>query len=52
MTLNEIKILCIKNGVSMKELALKLGFSREYMYRQIKKKDRNLIENIKKTLPK
>lgn len=48
--LNKIKIKCINKGLTMTDLALKLGISREYMYRKIKNKDTDFFKRIEKIL--
>lgn len=52
MTLKEIKIKAISKDLTMKELANKLGVSKEYMYRCIKKDHEKTMEKIKKILEK
>lgn len=48
--LKEIRIKAIIKGMKMKELAEKLGCSRELMYRKIKKKDPEFLKKIEKIL--
>ena len=50
MTLKEIKIKAISKDLTMKELSIKLGVSKEYMYRCIKKNHKETIEKIKNFL--
>ncbi|MCS5420288.1 MULTISPECIES: hypothetical protein [Psychrilyobacter] len=48
--LDKIKIKCINRGLTMTELAMKLGISREYMYRKIKSKDNDFLKKTEKIL--
>lgn len=48
--LDKIKIKCINKKFTMTELAMKLGISREYMYRKIKNKDVDFLKKIEKIL--
>lgn len=49
--LNEIRIEALKVSITMTELAFKIGCSREYMYRGIKKNNPTMLKRIKKILP-
>lgn len=48
--LTEIRIKAITKGIKMKDLAKKLGCSRELMYRKIKKEDPEFLKRIEKIL--
>lgn len=50
--LNKIKIEALKVNISMTELSFKIGCSREYMYREIKKNNPVMLKRIKKILPR
>lgn len=47
MDLNEIKSKAYSKGLLMKDIPLKLGVSKQYFYRMLKKKDKKFIEKLK-----
>lgn len=50
MTYEKIKIMCIKKNVTMKNIALNLGISRQWLYKKLKSKDKAMIEKVKNIL--
>lgn len=48
MSLLEIRILALKNNLSMTELSIKLGLERRTFYNKIKTQDEKTIKTIKK----
>jgi DNA-binding phage protein len=48
--LDKIKIKCINKDLTMTELAVKLGISREHTYRKIKSIDIDFFKKIEKIL--
>jgi hypothetical protein len=50
MNLQEVKIECIKKGVTLTWLSQQLGYSTQYMYDCISKQKQSEIERIKKIL--
>ena len=50
MNLQEVKIECIKKGVTLTWLAQQLGYSTQYMYYCIKENKEKEVNRIKKIL--
>ncbi len=46
----EIKIKALSKGYKMKDVAKGIGFSKQYMYREIKNKNHKILKRIEKFL--
>lgn len=52
MTLEKLKVQCIKKNVTIVDVAKNIGISRQWLYNRIKKGDKATIEKIKNFLSK
>lgn len=50
MSYEKMKIMCIKKNITMKDVAVKLGISRQWLYKKLKAKDKIMIEKVKEVL--
>lgn len=50
MTLEKLRVQCIKKNTTIAEVAKNIGISRQWLYNRIRKKDKATIKKIKKFL--
>lgn len=50
MTLEKLKIQCIKKNTTIADVAKNIGMSRQWLYNRLRKKDEATIEKIKNLL--